>query len=108
MLAHEYAHHLLEISLGSASVSGLDNELTADCFAGYMAGYWNSQGKLTQAELNQGFLVMQAVAKVESSDSTDMHGDEGQRKGAFLPAMNVQREKLSSNIKTFARHLIAF
>lgn len=27
---------------------------------------------------------MQAVAKVETSDSTDTHGDEGQGKGAFF------------------------
>ena len=33
VLAHEYAHHLVEISEGGSTVSGLDNELTADCFA---------------------------------------------------------------------------
>ena len=105
VLAHEYAHHLVEISLGSTSVSGLDNELTADCFAGYMAGYWNSQGKLTQNELNQGFVVMQAVAKAESSDSTDTHGDEGQRKGAFFAGYERAGGKVVQQYQNFCKTL---
>jgi len=105
VLAHEYAHHLVEISLGSTSVSGLDNELTADCFAGYMAGYWNSQGKLTLEELNQGFIVMQAVAKVESSDSTDTHGDEGQRKGAFFAGYERAGGKVVQQYQNFCKTL---
>jgi hypothetical protein len=69
VLAHEYAHHLVEISEGGSTVSGLDNELTADCFAGYMAGFWDINGKLTREELLTGFAVMQFVAKAEPSDS---------------------------------------
>lgn len=105
VLAHEYAHHLVEISLASDSVSGLDNELTADCFAGYMAGYWNLQGKLTQAELNQGFVVMQAVAKAEPSDSTDMHGDPGQRKGAFFAGFERASGKVDQQYQNFCKTL---
>ena len=105
VLAHEYAHHLVEISVGSSTVSGLDNELTADCFAGYMAGYWNSHGKLTQDELNQGFAVMQAVAKVEPSDSTDMHGDPGQRKGAFFAGFERANGRVDTQYHNFCKTL---
>jgi len=105
VLAHEYAHHLVEISLGSTSVSGLDNELTADCFAGYMAGYWNSQGKLTQNELNQVSDVMQAVAKVTSLDSTTTHVDEGQRKGAFFAGYERAGGKVVQQYQNFCKTL---
>lgn len=83
VIAHEYAHHLVKLSLGS-TISGLDNELTADCFAGYMAGFWARHGKLTKEELLAGFEVMQFVAKKEPMNSKDSHGDPGQRQGAFM------------------------
>ena len=104
VLAHEYAHHLVEISLGT-SISGLDNELTADCFAGYMAGYWASVNKLNEQELMAGFSVMQAVAKQEPTDSTDMHGDPGQRQGAFLGGYSMASGKVTQEYQNFCRTL---
>jgi hypothetical protein len=105
VLAHEYAHHLVEVSLGSDAVSGLDNELTADCFAGYMAGFWNSHGKLTKEELMAGFAVMQFVAKAEPSDSTDMHGDLGQRQGAFLGGFERASGIVNQQYQNFCKTL---
>ena len=84
VLAHEYAHHLVNISLGSQSISGLENELVADCFAGLMHGYWDKYGKLTEAEVMSAAKMMIQVSKSESLSSADPHGDPGQRVGAFL------------------------
>jgi pSer/pThr/pTyr-binding forkhead associated (FHA) protein len=105
VLAHEYAHHLVEISEGGSTVSGLDNELTADCFAGYMAGFWDINGKLTEEELMAGFNVMQFVAKAEPSDSSNMHGDPGQRQGAFFGGFERARGNVTQQYQNFCRTL---
>ena len=105
VLAHEYAHHLVEISEGGSTVSGLDNELTADCFAGYMAGFWNINGKLTREELLAGFAVMQFVAKAEPSDSSDMHGDPGQRQGAFFGGFERAKGSVNQQFQNFCKTL---
>ena len=105
VLAHEYAHHLVEISEGGSTISGLDNELTADCFAGYMAGFWDINGKLTQEELMAGFAVMQFVAKAEPSDSSDMHGDPGQRQGAFFGGFERAKGTTNQYYRNFCKTL---
>jgi hypothetical protein len=105
VLAHEYAHHLVEIAEGGATVSGLDNELTADCFAGYMAGFWDINGKLTREELLAGFAVMQFVAKAEPSDSSDMHGDPGQRQGAFFGGFERAKGSVNQQFQNFCKTL---
>jgi predicted metalloprotease len=86
-------------------VSGLDNELTADCFAGYMAGFWNINGKLTREELLAGFAVMQFVAKAEPSDSSDMHGDPGQRQGAFFGGFERAKGSVNQQFQNFCKTL---
>jgi hypothetical protein len=82
-LAHEYGHHLTEISVGINSMSGLESELVADCFAGVVMGYWAKYDKLTEAELKRAGNLMIRVSK-HSESMTDDHGDPGQRLGAFL------------------------
>lgn len=105
VLAHEYSHHLLEVTLGSSKISALDNELTADCFAGYMAGYWNTKGKLTEEEQKRGQEVMETVGKSEPRDMNDSHGDPGQREGAFLGGFARAQGNVNQQYQNFCRTL---
>ena len=83
-LAHEYAHHLTQITIGLKSISGLEAELIADCFAGMLYGYWDKYGKVNKEEIEDIAKMMIQVSKQEQLDTSAMHGDPGQRVGAFM------------------------
>ena len=104
VLAHEYGHHLTNITFGN-SLSRLDNELTADCFAGLMTGHWIGQEQLTKADLQRGFMVMAAVAKQEATDASDPHGDPGQRMGAFAAGIKAYGGEKGVEFANFCKTL---
>lgn len=83
VLAHEYGHHLVDKNSGYLNVSGLENEIISDCFAGYMNGYWAKEGKISENEFYSSAKLMIQVSKKEHS-TKDVHGDSGQRLGAFM------------------------
>ena len=99
-LAHEYGHHLTEISIGINSLSGLESELVADCFAGVVMGYWAGYDKLSEAELKRAGSLMIRVSK-HSESMTDDHGDPGQRLGAFLAGAMRASGKVTRPYKNF-------
>ena len=104
VLAHEYGHHLVNLTYGD-SIGRLNNELTSDCFAGYMAGVWDQHNKLSREELMRGVALMAAVAKAEQFDSNDDHGDPGQRIGAFVGGFRMQKNQVTKEYLNFCRTL---
>ncbi len=99
-LAHEYAHHLTNITVGNQNISGLEAELIADCFAGVMHGYWAKWNKLTEEEFNHAGRMMIQVSKSENS-MLDEHGDQGQRLGAFLAGKARADGKITTLYRNF-------
>jgi hypothetical protein len=83
-LAHEYAHHLANVTIGIDSSSGLENELLADCFAGLLHGYWDKYGKVSKQEVIAAAEMMIQVSTKDHMDTSAMHGSPGQRLGAFM------------------------
>lgn len=105
VLAHEYAHHLTEITVGLQNISGLEAELIADCFAGVVHGYWDKYGKITEDDLRFAVTMMNQVSKQEQLNTSDMHGDPGQRIGAFLAGANKASGKDTPQFQNFCKGL---
>jgi len=104
VLAHEYGHHLVNLTYGN-TIGRLNEELTSDCFAGYMAGLWDEHNQLSRDELERGVVLMAAVAKAEQMDSSDEHGDPGQRIGAFVGGFRMQKQEVTQEYLNFCRTL---
>jgi hypothetical protein len=104
-IAHEYGHHLTEITIGLNSISGLEAELIADCFAGLMHGYWDKHGVLTEDEVRSALNMMVYVSKQEQLNTTDMHGDPGQRVGAFLAGAQKAQGQETPEYNNFCKSL---
>lgn len=104
-LAHEYAHHLVNITIGTKAMSGLENELLADCFAGLMIGYWDKYSKVSEQEKTASAEMMIQVSKKEGLNFTDNHGDPGQRLGAFLGGYLRAAGEPSPQYENFCRSL---
>ena len=105
VLAHEYAHHLTEITVGIQNISGLEAELIADCFAGVVHGYWDKYGKITEDDVRSAVIMMNQVSKQEQLNTSDMHGDPGQRIGAFLAGAIKASGKDTPEFQNFCKGL---
>lgn len=105
VLAHEYAHHLTEITIGLQNISGLESELIADCFAGVVHGYWDKHGKVTEADVTAAARMMIQVSKQERLNTSDMHGDPGQRVGAFFAGKFKASGKDTPEFQNFCKGL---
>ena len=105
VLAHEYAHHLVNVTIGTNSVSDLDGELIADCFAGLVHGYWDRHGKVNEQEVVAAASMMIQVSTKDHMDTSAMHGVAGQRLGAFMGGALKATGKESVEYNNFCRSL---
>jgi hypothetical protein len=104
-MAHEYGHHLTEITIGLNKISGLESELIADCFAGLMYGYWDKNGNLTEEDIKSAVKMIIQVSKTEGMNTSDMHGDPGQRAGAFLAGALKAQGQNTVEYQNFCKRL---
>jgi hypothetical protein len=105
VLAHEYAHHLVNATIGTDSVSDLDGELIADCFAGLVHGYWDRYGKVNEQEVVAAANMMIQVSTKDHMNTSAMHGVAGQRLGAFMGGALKATGKESVEYNNFCRSL---
>lgn len=105
VLAHEYAHHLVNVTIGTNSVSDLDGELIADCFAGLVHGYWDRHGKVNEQEVVAAANMMIQVSTKDHMNTSAMHGVAGQRLGAFMGGALKATGKESVEYNNFCRSL---
>lgn len=105
VLAHEYAHHLVNVTIGTDSVSDLDGELIADCFAGLVHGYWDRYGKVNEQEVVAAANMMIQVSTKDHMNTSAMHGVAGQRLGAFMGGALKATGKESVEYNNFCRSL---
>lgn len=104
-LAHEYAHHLVNVTIGNDSVSDLDGELIADCFAGLVHGYWDGYGKVNEQEVLAAANMMIQISTKDHLNTAAMHGVAGQRLGAFMGGALKATGKESVEYNNFCRSL---
>jgi predicted metalloprotease len=105
VLAHEYAHHLVNVTIGTNSVSDLDGELIADCFAGLVHGYWDRHGKVNEQEVVAAANMMIQVSTKDHMNTSAMHGVAGQRLGAFIGGALKATGKESVEYNNFCKSL---
>jgi hypothetical protein len=105
VLAHEYAHHLVNATIGTNNVSDLDGELIADCFAGLVHGYWDRYGKVNEQEVVAAANMMIQVSTKDHMNTSAMHGVAGQRLGAFMGGALKATGKESVEYNNFCRSL---
>ncbi len=78
-LAHEWGHHL--INLSGENISGITNELLADCFAGIYLAYLDKHRAITEQELRN---TVKMMGDLGNTHGTGIHGTPAQRVNSLL------------------------
>ena len=78
-LAHEWGHHLIHLS--GENISGIANELLADCFAGVYIAYLDKHGAISEQELRNTVKMMGVLG---NTHGTGIHGTPAQRVNGLL------------------------
>jgi hypothetical protein len=87
VISHEFAHHIVHefaSQLEAAGqpmpeITGKNNELLADCFAGAWINYAYSQGVLTDTDYAEAIAAAEAVGDKPGTISQDPHGTPEER-----------------------------
>ena len=78
-LAHEWGHHL--INLSGENISGINNELLADCFAGVYLAYLDKYDAITEKEVRD---TVKMMSQIGNTHGTGIHGTPAQRVNGLL------------------------
>jgi hypothetical protein len=78
-LAHEWGHHI--INLSGEKISRINNELLSDCFAGAYLAYLQKHAALSEQELYNGIRMM---TQIGSTHGTGIHGSSIQRANGLI------------------------
>lgn len=87
IVAHEFGHHIADefatqlkaVGKPMQPITGANNELLADCFAGVWISYAYSQGVLTDTDYDEAIAAAEAVGDKPGSISQDPHGTPEER-----------------------------
>lgn len=103
-LAHEWGHHL--INLSGEKISGINNELLSDCFAGVYLAYLHKYNALSEQEFNNGVKMM---TQIGDTHGTSIHGTKYQRANGLISgygyAHNRHDKKNAINWNSFCKGL---
>jgi len=82
VLAHEWGHHLAEVS--NLNVSSTEHEIVADCFAGVIFGYYVKHDLIS---VEEGVNALVMMAQVSNNSESGIHPNMQNRTSAFMGGM---------------------
>jgi hypothetical protein len=98
-LAHEWGHHLVNIS--GQNISDITNELVSDCFAGLYLAYLDKYGLVTESEIQNTIRMMSQIGNYEGFQ----HGTPQQRvRGLVAGAYYVSNPTIQENAFEWNRY----
>lgn len=83
VIAHEWGHHLVNISNFNSKFSLNENEIVADCFAGLVLGFYHKNGLMTIQEVEQAGKMMMYLG---NNNSQGIHPNSETRLRSFASA----------------------
>lgn len=83
VIAHEWGHHLVNISNFNSKFSLNENEIVADCFAGLVLGFYHKNGLMTIQEVQQAGKMMMYLG---NNNSQGIHPNSETRLRSFASA----------------------
>lgn len=78
-LAHEWGHHLIRLS--GENISGINNELLSDCFAGIYLAYLDNYNAITESEIRS---TIKMMSHIGNTHGTGIHGTPAQRRNGLM------------------------
>jgi len=87
-IAHEWGHHLINMS--GRRVSGIQNELLSDCFAGVYLAYLDKYKLVSKNEIDQ---TIRMMGQIGNTHGTGVHGTPAQRTNGIIAGALFMSDK---------------
>ena len=101
VIAHEWGHHLVNVSNANSKFSLNENEIVADCFAGLVLGFYHKNSLMTIQEVEKAGNMMLYLG---NNEGKGIHPNSETRRNSFISAASYIKFPNSNEAKAYSNY----
>jgi len=101
VIAHEWGHHLVNVSNANLKFSLNENEIVADCFAGLVLGFYHKNSLMTIQEVEKAGKMMLYLG---NNEAKGIHPNSETRLNSFISAYSYIKFPNSNEAKAYSNY----